>query len=305
LNSLPFEPLLYTNEITNLSDHEFGNVSTDLKLSLIEAYLKAFNTALRPQFPELWYIDAFAGTGERVIKQSAVADDLLPGVAERIERRRGSARIALDIKPPFDRVIFMEKNRRYCAALERLRAEYPGRHIDIVRGDANAAIEAEIDAMKWVGKRAVMFLDPYGIAVHWTTLERIRKTEAIDVWYLVSLAGLFRQAAKDPTKLDDTKRTAITRMLGTEEWQAAWYSRERVSDLLGEHDGAHQRIADVKAIEEFVDKRLKSLFPKVLPPKRLKNAAGVPMFSLFLAISNPAGKAIGLATRIGNSILKA
>lgn len=76
-------------------------------------------------------------------------------------------------------------------------------------------------------------------------------------------------------------------------------------DLLGEYDDVYQRIADVEAIESFVGKRLKSLFPAVLPPKRLKNANGAPMFSLFLAISNPAGKAIGLATKIGNSILKA
>jgi three-Cys-motif partner protein len=287
-----------------MSDHEFGNVSTDLKLSLIESYLKAFNTALRPQFSELWYIDAFAGTGERVVKQSAIPADLLPGIAEKIERRRGSAQIALDIFPPFDRVIFMEKKRSYCTALERLKSQYEGRRIDIVRGDANVAIESEIQAMKWVGKRGVMFLDPYGMAVNWTTLERIRKTEAIDVWYLVSLAGLFRQATRDPLKMDDKKRAAITRMLGTDAWIEAWYNRPRKVDLLGEYDEVYRRTADVEAIESFVGDRLKSLFPKVLPPKRLKNAAGVPMFSLFLAISNPAPKAMGLASKIGNGILK-
>ncbi|KQS79070.1 hypothetical protein ASG25_10820 [Rhizobium sp. Leaf384] len=288
-----------------MSDHEFGNVSTDLKLSLIEAYLKAFTIALRSQFQDLWYIDAFAGTGERVIKQSAVPADLLPGMEERIERRRGSAQIALDVTPAFTRVIFMEKKKRYCAALEKLKAQYPERRIDIVRGDANVAIRAEINALKWAGKRAVMFLDPYGMDVDWATLELIRETEAIDVWYLVSLAGLFRQATRDPKKIDEKKRTAITRMLGTDDWMNAWYDAPKVNDLLGEHDQAYQRIADVAAIEAFVDKRLKSLFPKVLPPKRLKNGNGVPMFSLFLAISNPAPKAIGLATRIASNILKA
>lgn len=288
-----------------MADHEFGNVSTDLKLSLIEAYLNAFTTALRSQFPELWYIDAFAGTGERVIRQVAIAKDLLPGIEERIERRRGSAKIALDVSPGFDRVIFMEKKKAYCKALERLREQYPGRVIDIVRGDANTAIAREIDARNWVGKRAVIFLDPYGMAVNWTTLELIRKTEAIDVWYLVSLAGLFRQATRDPAKMDEKKRAAITRMLGTEEWIHAWYNRPKSNDLFGEHDHVYQRTADVESIEGFVGARLKTLFPKVLAPKRLKNAAGVPMFSLFLAISNPAPKAIGLATRIGNSILKA
>lgn len=288
------------------TDHEFGNLSTDLKLSLVEDYLKAFTTALHSKFPALWYIDAFAGTGERTVRiAGANATDLLPAVEERIDRRRGSARIALDVTPQFSRYIFMDKMKRHCEALRDLANQYPGRSIDIVRGDANDAIKAELASQRWVGKRAVMFLDPYGMDVAWSTLEAIRKTEAIDVWYLVSLAGLFRQATLDPKKLTADKRAALTRMLGTDQWEEAWYRREQRTDLLGQVDEIHQRKADVAAMEEFVGKRLAGLFPKVLPPRRLRNDRGAPMFSLFLAISNPEPKAIGLATKIGNHILKA
>ncbi|TGS11349.1 three-Cys-motif partner protein TcmP [Mesorhizobium sp. M2E.F.Ca.ET.209.01.1.1] len=288
------------------SDHEFGNLSTDLKLSLVEGYLRAFSHALKSKFPELWYIDAFAGTGERTVKVAgAAATDILPAIEERIERRRGSARIALDVSPGFSRYVFMDKKKRHCEALADLSKEYPGRLIEIVRGDANKAIEAELASQRWIGKRAVMFLDPYGMDVAWSTLEAIRKTEAIDVWYLVSLAGLFRQAAHDPKNLTPEKRIALTRMLGTDEWEEAWYKRAEHTDLLGNIDEVHQRTADVAAMEKFVGKRLESLFPKVLPPRRLRNDRGVPMFSLFLAISNPEPRAIGLATRIGNHILKA
>ncbi|MER9125417.1 three-Cys-motif partner protein TcmP [Mesorhizobium sp. M0959] len=288
------------------ADHEFGNLSTDLKLSLVEGYLSSFTQALQSKFPELWYIDAFAGTGERTVKiAGSAATDMLPAIEERIERRRGSARIALDVSPKFSRYIFMDKKKRHCVALNELAKEYPGRAIEIVRGDANAAIQAELAAQRWVGKRAVMFLDPYGMDVAWSTLEAIRKTEAIDVWYLVSLAGLFRQATHDPKNLTADKRAALTRMLGTDEWEDAWYKREQNTDMLGQVDETYQRIADVSAMEQFVGKRLAGLFPKVLPPRRLRNDRGVPIFSLFLAISNPEPKAIGLATRIGNHILKA
>lgn len=288
------------------TDHEFGSLSTDLKLSLVEDYLKAFTQALHAKFPELWYIDAFAGTGERTVRiAGANATDLAPAVEARIERRRGSARIALEVTPRFSRYIFMDKMKRHCAALRELAAEYPGRSIDIVRGDANEAIKTELASQRWVGKRAVMFLDPYGMDVAWSTLEAVRKTEAIDVWYLVSLAGMFRQATHDPQKLTTEKRAALTRMLGTDEWEKAWYSREQRTDLLGQIDEVHQRSADVAAMEQFVGKRLADLFPKVLPPRRLRNDRGAPMFSLFLAISNPEPKAIGLATKIGNHILKA
>ena len=86
-----------------ISDHEFGGVSTDLKLSMVQGYLSAFTTALRGRFSELWYIDAFAGTGERTVRLEATAANLFDDEApERVERRRGSAQIALDTKPSFE-----------------------------------------------------------------------------------------------------------------------------------------------------------------------------------------------------------
>ena len=104
----------------------------------------------------------------------------------------------------------------------------------MVEGDANEAIVWLIKKHNWDGTRAVMFLDPYGMAVEWRTLEAIRATEAIDVWYLVSLAGLFRQATRNAEDLDETKRNALTRMIGTPNWETAWYQRTQNTDLLGE-----------------------------------------------------------------------
>ncbi|PSH57524.1 hypothetical protein CU102_28015 [Phyllobacterium brassicacearum] len=112
-----------------MSDHEFGNISTDLKLSLVEEYLHGFTQALKGQFGELWYIDAFAGTGERTVRYEGLEGGLLPPIEERIERRRGSARIALDTVPAFDRIIFMEQKKRYCRALAKLAARHPERQV--------------------------------------------------------------------------------------------------------------------------------------------------------------------------------
>jgi len=144
-----------------LSDHEFGGVSTDLKLSLVERYLSAFTTALRGKFKELWYIDAFAGTGERTVKLAARGSDLFDAAQEeQIERHRGSARIAIETAPPFDRLIFMDKDPRHCEALRKLRTGHPARQIDILEGDSNSAIKEVVQGRSWNGIRAVMFLDP-------------------------------------------------------------------------------------------------------------------------------------------------
>lgn len=293
-----------------MTDHFFGSQSTDLKLEIIEKYLRAFTTALRTKFPRLWYIDAFAGTGVRTVEHKAQDADLIhEAKAARIEQRRGSATIALETTPAFDRVIFIDLLKRHCEALENLAKSYPGRNIDVLRGDANKHILELVHGQKWAGTRAVMFLDPYGMHVDWTTLEAIRATEAIDVWYLVSLEGLFRQAAKDPEKLTDYKRAKVTAMVGCDHWEQEWYPTTPPGDLLalmGFHEVAPggRRTATIGEMEAFFQKRLESLFPKVCPPLRLKNKGGVETFSLFFAASNPEPAAYGLATRIASQILK-
>jgi hypothetical protein len=45
------------------ADHEFGSQATELKLSVVEAYLRAFTNALRGKFPQLYYAGTFARTG--------------------------------------------------------------------------------------------------------------------------------------------------------------------------------------------------------------------------------------------------
>ena len=200
----------------------------------------------------------------------------------------------------------MDKEPKYCAALRDLAQKNGDRHIAVIEGDANSAIKQIANEQKWDRTRAVMFLDPYGMSVDWGTLEAIKATAAIDVWYLVSLSGLFRQAARNASALDRSKRSALTRMLGTEAWQDAWYRRrEGVKDLFGDIDEEHSRVADVQAMETFVLQRLRELFPRVLNPLRLNDSRGIPQFALFFAISNPAPKAIGLAQKIAAHMLSA
>src|SRR4029077_16511936 len=120
----------------------------------------------------------------------------------------------------------------------------------------------------------------------WKTLEQVQATEAIDVWYLVSLAGMFRQAARSGDAIDESKRAALTRMLGTDDWEDAWYQRRRAPDLFDDAKIQQVRVASVDTMEKYMWDRLSTLFPKVLPPLRLKMARGVPQFALFFAISN-------------------
>src|SRR5262252_525437 len=116
--------------------HEFGGQHTELKLQVVGRYLKQFAIALKPYFPELWYIDAFAGTGSRTVRHEARVGDLLDAaMPERVEQRRGSARIAIDVSPAFDRLIFIEAKPSHSAALHELARQHRDRDIRIVEGD--------------------------------------------------------------------------------------------------------------------------------------------------------------------------
>jgi three-Cys-motif partner protein len=226
-----------------ISWHEFGGQHTELKLWVVENYLKTFTQALKPHFPELWYIDAFAGTGRRTVRHEARVGDLLDAaVPERIEQRRGSAQIAIEVTPRFDRLVFMESKPSHCAALRKLAQEYGDRDIFVVKGDANRAIQFAIGQGRWNRTRAVMFLDPYGMDVEWATLQAIAATKAIDVWYLFSLSGLYRQATRRSRDIDPNKRRAITRQLGTADWEQELYSESEQAELFGGQEKQHLRL---------------------------------------------------------------
>ena len=285
-------------------DHEFGGQHTDLKLSIVESYLKAFTTALNRRFPRLIYIDAFAGTGSRTVRVDARAGDLFEApVQESVEQRRGSARIAIEVVPHFTKLIFIEQNKRHFRALEDMAAAHPDRDIVIIEGDANVKIQNLLHQMNWNGARAVLFLDPYGMEVEWATLEAIAATKSIDLWFLFSLSGLYRQATRDIRSMDEDKRTAITRILGTNAWEDEIYSEETRPGLFGDELSV-RRNADVKGLENYVKRRLETIFPKVFEPLPLPTEKRPQRYSLFCAISNTEPKAIGLATKIANHILK-
>lgn len=291
-----------------LDEHRFGSDDTEIKLELVRKYLTSYSTALGGKF-RLWYIDAFAGTGSRTIKHAARLGDFVTAddTPEWIERRPGSARIALEVVPPFDRVTLMDTKPRHVVALEGLKAEYPGRDIEVVSGDCNRFLQIEIAKMNWSGQRAALFLDPYGMEVEWQTLIDIARTRAIDVWYLFSLEGLYRNAAHDIADVDPTKRAALTKMLGTDDWEKELYSAYQHPTDMFDFTPAEERRRnqDVAGLEAYVTKRLRTIFPMVLDPYALPVSRKPQRFSLFCAIANDDGKAIALARRIGDHILKA
>jgi three-Cys-motif partner protein len=157
----------------------------------------------------------------------------------------------------------------------------------------------EID---WRGTRGVIFLDPFGASLEWETLTVIAATKALDVWYLFPLSSVFRNAPHALEKLTPDKRASITKILGTSEWEFEFYRAARPSGFFGIERKA-KRTVNVDAIEAFMDRRLKTIFPAVAKPRRLLGPRNVPLFSLFFAVSNPSSAAIKPAMKIAAYLL--
>ena len=92
-------------------------------------------------------------------------------------------------------------------------------------------------------------------------------------------------------------------MFGTRKWENAFYKKITRRSLFETTENT-VRTLTIKQIEEWVSNRLKTVFPHVSAPVVLP-ATGAQLYSLYFCISNPAPKAIGLATKAANFILKA
>lgn len=289
---------------------EFGGEWTETKLECINKYLKAYLQALKRYNFTKFYIDAFAGTGYRVQHQSACDNSLLSVVEESKSPETtqiidGSALEAIKLDPPFNIYVFIEKSKGKCDELNNAIAKYPSKNskIMILSDDANIAIR-ELCSRWQRSWRGVLFLDPFGLQVDWSTIEAIASTQAIDMWYLFPTGiGINRMLPKDkcfPSGFSER----LDRVLGTHDWIDRFYS-PMISppSLFDEEKEYDAKVANQEAIEQYVVERLKSLFCGVAEkPLTLYNSKRSPMFSLCFACNNPRGADIAL--RIASHILK-
>lgn len=288
--------------------HRFGGEWTTRKLDVLSKYLAAYTTALRNQQFVIGYIDAFAGTGYRTMRvrdDESSSDLLFPDLAatEPQTLLDGSARLALQVDPPFDRYVFIERNRDRCDALEALKDEFPARKdsISIRKDEANRAIRA-MCARDWSKRRAVLFLDPYGTQVEWETIEAIAATKAIDMWLLFPLGMGVNRMLTRSGEIPETWRDRLDKLLGTKTWVDAFYETETTPMLFG---GENERIVKVSTstIGRFFNDRLKSIFAGVSDsPAVLRNSTGSPLYLLCFAAANEKGAPI--AVRIADHLLK-
>jgi three-Cys-motif partner protein len=263
-----------------VTQHCFGGPWTEEKLTRLRKYLEAYTVIFtrnpRARFFRRWYVDAFAGTGIRNphTEDADLANQpLFGGDTDVQEFMKGSARIALDIAPPFDRYLFIERDAGFAADLDDLRAEYSdySSRIEVANGDANDVLVRWTADTNWEADRAVVFLDPYGMQVDWRTIQALADTKAVDLWVLFPLGqGLNRLLTRGgpPPPTWDAR---LTTSFGTDSWKDEFYRRADQLTLFDSEERL-EKTATFESMAAFVNNRLAAIFEMVAPnPLLLRN----------------------------------
>ena len=81
------------------------------------------------------------------------------------------------------RIFLVERDLERIRELKALKAQHPSpRSITVKEGDANAALQEWLaSGIDWSRHRSVVFLDPFGMQVPWSTIEALAKTKAMEL----------------------------------------------------------------------------------------------------------------------------
>lgn len=289
-------------------DPVFGGKWTGLKLDVMSEYFGAYAVALKNQPFQCWYIDAFAGTGERIERRGqdgGASVSLFGDEADAVATaKEGSVRIALEIDPPFGRYVLIDKSQEHVDRLNALQAQYPNRSIEVIPGDANEELVHICSQTNWRRTRAAVFVDPYGMQVSWSTLEHLARTKAVDITLLFPTGPLNRLLKRDGD-IPHEWAQRIDDHLGPCDWRSAFYRTGIKADLF-DSVTATEKDVDIAGLQEFVAKRLRDIFAYVHDdPVPLRNSRGSVLYDLFIICANPSDKAIALSRRLATGAIRA
>lgn len=292
-------------------ENEFGGPWTKVKLERIRKYLHAYTTIFRANKAAMYYtthyVDAFAGSG-RVLPSGQSENPTLAlfdesDIADMQVFYKGSARNALEVEPGFDNYLFIERRTGFVSALQDLKSQFPERahQIRIQQGDANQVLQEWSRQMDWRRNRSVVFLDPYGMQVDWSTLVALAKTKAVDMWVLLPLEAIIRMLTNKGLPPDEWQ-IQLSALFGTADWIDRFYPLSSQLSLYGA-DPEIEKQAKPKQICNFYVERLQDIFAGVSSDYLLlKNRKSNPIFALFFAAANPEKAA--KATRIAGDVLR-
>jgi three-Cys-motif partner protein len=211
------------------------------KLGHLRAYLAEYSKIMASQVRKGWckgyhYVDAFAGPGAHSVRSRQPQDPLQQVFNEAAEHLHsdegqrqflaGSPRVALETEHPFSTYVFVEKSDERVGELEKLQAEFKGLKIAVRRADCNPYLRDTVAGnpkIDWRQNRAIVFLDPFGMQVPWSTIERLAATKAIEVFINFPEAMAIQRLLLRSGEFTTTQRKKLDDYFGSADWYEVLY----------------------------------------------------------------------------------
>ena len=241
-----------------------------VKLSILDEYAKPYNEILRAKNLHPVYIDAFAGAGHHVSKNSG-------------ELVKGSPVRALEVNPPFELLHFVDMDDTRAQELTRLSAGHT--NVKVYHGDANAILPRDVfpEVRYDQYRRGLCILDPYGLDLDWGVIKAAGALGTLEIFLNFPVMDINRNVLwHDHEKVDPTQRERMTRFWGDESWHSAAYSG--AGNLFG-----HPEKVSNEEIACAYRNRLKEAggFKCVPEPIPMRNSNGAIVYYLFFAAQQP------------------
>lgn len=267
------------------------------KLNSLRAYLDYYTKRLKNQAwcKGRWYVDAFAGPGLSPVRTTIgtvthseglfdSSSEVIP--PETIEYIKGSPRVALELANPFDHYIFIESDPSRIGELQALKSEFCDTDIEVLPGDANERIiEFVSQPINWRKNKGVVFLDPFGMQVPWSTIELIGKTGGLELIVNFPWAMAINRLLLKSGEIPESWQRRLDLTFGSGEWRDLVY--EHKADLLGVQRVKRQDATTI--ILNWFSARLREAFGHASSARLITNTRGNPLYYLIWAGPHPAG----------------
>ncbi len=194
-------------EADGLVYNDVGSWTED-KHKLVAYYAGLFSAAMKGKWKRV-YIELYAGAGYSCVRGT-----------ERVIA--GSPIQALELKVPFDRYVFCERDDKKRAALQvRVRRHAPSADVTFIPGDCDSHVDEIFAAIPGQAKAtkvlSLCFVDPNDIGIKFATLQRLARWQ---VDFIVLLA-LYMDALRAERNYVRNPRK-INELLGDHSWPERW-----------------------------------------------------------------------------------
>jgi three-Cys-motif partner protein len=230
------------------------------KYHFLRRYLHMFTKGMRRKWPQLFYIDLFAGAGYAKIRHTG----------EVVET---SSVIASMLEFPFTSLRLCDSDAGNCRAMEqRLARLAPSVHRTIHQGDANKLVGQIIEDIPARNALCVTFADPYGLHLDFETVRKIAELRSDLIVLLADNMDALRNWA---VYYYDNPASSLDRFMGEPGW------RESLASTHGDKQ------AD--ALRSRYIERLRTLGFSHFAHERFQNSRGADIYSLVYASRHSRG----------------